>query len=103
MAASPGRWISRESVATPCDGSPWIDRYRIDLAALRAAIQADRRAGFTPFLLVGTAGTVDTGAIDDLDALAELARAEGLWFHVDGACGALAMLAPEPGAAAERH
>ncbi|MGO9898010.1 MAG: pyridoxal-dependent decarboxylase, partial [Bryobacteraceae bacterium] len=69
-------------------------RYRIDLGALRAAIDADRRAGLTPFLLVGTAGTVDTGAIDDLDALAALARAEGLWFHVDGACGALAMLAP---------
>jgi glutamate/tyrosine decarboxylase-like PLP-dependent enzyme/Flp pilus assembly protein TadD/glutathione synthase/RimK-type ligase-like ATP-grasp enzyme len=68
--------------------------YRIDLGALRAAIDADRQAGFTPFLLVGTAGTVDTGAIDDLDALADLARAEGLWFHVDGACGALAMLAP---------
>ena len=70
-------------------------RYRINLASLRAAIEADRRAGFTPFLLVGTAGTVDTGAIDDLDALAVLARAEKLWFHVDGACGALAMLAPE--------
>ena len=70
-------------------------RFRIDLAALRAAISADRRAGFIPFLVVGTAGTVDTGAIDDLDALAELARAEKMWFHVDGACGALAMLAPE--------
>ncbi len=70
------------------------DRYRIDLGALRAAIDADRRAGFRPFLAVGTAGTVDTGAIDDLDALASLARGEGLWFHVDGACGALAMLAP---------
>jgi glutamate/tyrosine decarboxylase-like PLP-dependent enzyme/glutathione synthase/RimK-type ligase-like ATP-grasp enzyme len=70
-------------------------RYRINLASLRTAIAADRRAGFTPFLVVGTAGTVDTGAIDDLDALASLARAEKLWFHVDGACGALAMLAPE--------
>jgi len=70
------------------------ERYRIDLGALRAAIDEDRRAGVTPFLLVGTAGTVDTGAIDDLDALAALARAENLWFHVDGACGALAMLAP---------
>ena len=68
--------------------------YRIELDALRAAIDLDRRAGFTPFLLVGTAGTVDTGAIDDLDSLADLARAENLWFHVDGACGALAMLAP---------
>jgi len=70
-------------------------RYRIDLDALRAAIDADRRTGFSPFLLVGTAGTVDTGAIDDLDALADLARSERLWFHVDGACGALAMLSPE--------
>jgi aromatic-L-amino-acid/L-tryptophan decarboxylase len=69
-------------------------RYRIDLGALRAAIDADRRAGMTPFLLVGTAGTVETGAIDDLDALADIARAENMWFHVDGACGALAMLAP---------
>ncbi len=69
-------------------------RFRIDVGSLRAAIAADRRAGFTPFFLVGTAGTVDTGAIDDLNALAELARAEDLWFHVDGACGALAMLAP---------
>ena len=59
------------------------------------AIEADRSAGFTPFLLVGTAGTVDTGAIDDLDALADLARREHLWFHVDGAYGALAMLAPD--------
>ena len=68
-----------------------------------AAIAADRNAGFTPFLLIGTAGTVDTGAIDDLEALADLARSERLWFHVDGACGALAMLAPRPGAAAEGH
>lgn len=70
-------------------------RGRIDTHALRETIGADGRAGFTPFLLVGTAGTVDTGAIDDLDELAEIARERGLWFHVDGAGGALAMLAPE--------
>ena len=70
-------------------------RFRMDLGALQAAIDEDRRAGFTPFLLVGTAGTVGTGAVDHLDAVADLARAEGLWFHVDGAYGALAMLAPE--------
>lgn len=68
---------------------------RIDLAALRRAIAADRAAGFTPFLLVGTAGTVDVGAIDDLEALADLAQAEDLWLHVDGALGALAVLSPE--------
>ena len=67
----------------------------MDLAELGKAIEADRRAGFTPFLLVGTAGTVDTGAIDDLDALADLSRRERLWFHIDGACGALAVLAPD--------
>ena len=57
----------------------------MDLAELERTIEADRRAGFTPFLLVGTAGTVDTGAIDDLSALADLSRREHLWFHVDGA------------------
>ena len=45
--------------------------------------------------MVGTAGTVDTGAIDNLDALAGICRRERLWFHVDGACGALAILAPD--------
>ncbi len=45
--------------------------------------------------MVGTAGTVDTGAIDDLDLLASLCRRERLWFHVDGAYGALAILAPD--------
>ena len=64
-------------------------------SALEKAIDADRRAGLTPFLVVGTAGTVDTGAIDDLDALAGICRRERLWFHVDGACGALAILAPD--------
>jgi len=68
---------------------------RIDVDVLRATIAADRAAGATPFLVVGTAGTVDIGAIDDLSALADLARTEKLWFHVDGAFGALAILAPD--------
>ena len=68
---------------------------RIDVAALRARIAQDRAAGLKPFLVVGSAGTVDMGAIDDLRALSELCRAEKLWFHVDGAYGALGMLAPE--------
>ena len=66
--------------------------YRIDLAALRERIATDRAEGLRPFCVVGSAGTVNTGAIDDLDALADLAAAEGLWFHVDGAFGALARL-----------
>jgi len=68
---------------------------RMDLPALEMAIQNDLKAGHKPFLVVGTAGTVDTGAIDNLASLADLARREKLWFHVDGACGALAMLAPD--------
>jgi glutamate/tyrosine decarboxylase-like PLP-dependent enzyme len=68
---------------------------RIDIEALGQAIQADRRAGARPFLLIGNAGTVDTGAIDDLDALADIAKAEGLHFHIDGAFGALGVLTPE--------
>jgi aromatic-L-amino-acid/L-tryptophan decarboxylase len=74
----------------PVDG-----RHRIDLHALQQAIDADRRAGLTPFLVVGTAGTADTGAIDSLAALAGICHRERLWFHVDGAFGALAMLAPD--------
>jgi glutamate/tyrosine decarboxylase-like PLP-dependent enzyme len=68
---------------------------RADLAALAQAIADDRREGATPFLVIGTAGTVDTGAVDDLRRIADLASAEGLWFHVDGAFGALATMSPE--------
>ena len=67
-------------------------RIRIDL--LREAIAADRRAGKTPFCVIGNAGTVNSGAIDDLSALAEFCRAEDLWFHVDGAFGAIAAISP---------
>jgi aromatic-L-amino-acid decarboxylase len=70
-------------------------RHRIGLDALEVAIERDRRAGYVPFLVIGTAGTTDTGAIDDLDGLADLCERQNIWFHVDGAYGALAMLAPE--------
>jgi glutamate/tyrosine decarboxylase-like PLP-dependent enzyme len=70
------------------------DHHRIRLDALRQAIAADRAKGDTPFLVIGNAGTVDIGAIDDLAGLAALCRTEKLWFHIDGAFGALAMLAP---------
>lgn len=68
--------------------------FRIDLQALRAAIARDRRDGHLPFCVVGAAGTTNTGAIDDLEALADLCQQEGLWLHVDGAFGAWAALAP---------
>jgi aromatic-L-amino-acid decarboxylase len=71
-----------------------LDGGRLDASALRASIAADRAAGAVPALLVGSAGTVNSGAIDPLDELAEVAAAEGLWFHVDGAYGAFGVLDP---------
>ena len=72
-----------------------VDRsHRIDVAALRERIAQDRGAGLKPFLVVGSAGTVDIGAIDDLQALSALCREQGIWFHVDGAFGALGILSP---------
>lgn len=71
----------------------------IDLDALVVRIEADIAAGRRPFLLVGTAGTVNTGAVDDLDALADIAARYGMHFHVDGALGALAVLDPVLGVA----
>jgi aromatic-L-amino-acid decarboxylase len=72
-----------------------VDRsHRVDVAAMRAQIERDREIGLRPFLVVGSAGTVDIGAIDDLEALSALCREEKLWFHVDGAYGALGMLSP---------
>lgn len=68
--------------------------FQIDLGALETAIANDRAAGYQPFCIVGNAGTVNTGAIDDLDMLATICEREGLWFHVDGAFGALAVLSP---------
>jgi aromatic-L-amino-acid decarboxylase len=69
---------------------PVDDLDRIDLDALAAAVREDRAAGHRPICVIGTAGTVNTGASDDLAALADFCAAEGLWFHVDGAYGAWA-------------
>ncbi len=75
--------------AIPCDR-----QYRLPVGALRDAIAADRRAGLTPFLVVSSAGTTNTGAVDPLDRIADLAAAEGVWHHVDGAYGAFFFLVP---------
>jgi aromatic-L-amino-acid decarboxylase len=69
--------------------------WRIDVRALEAQIRQDRAAGMLPVSVAATAGTVNTGAIDPLDLIADLCRAEGLWFHVDAAYGGPAALIPE--------
>lgn len=74
---------------------PVTGDHRIDPGALEKRIARDKRAGLTPFFVAATAGTVDTGAVDDLAAVSGIARRERVWFHVDGAYGALGMLAPD--------
>jgi aromatic-L-amino-acid decarboxylase len=66
--------------------------YRIELSLLREAILRDRAAGRVPFLIAANGGTTNTGAVDDLFALSELAREEGLWLHVDAAYGGFFLL-----------
>ena len=67
---------------------PLDDQYRMIPAELEQCVSADRAAGLIPWLLIASAGTTDTGAIDPLGELADLAHTHGLWFHVDGAYGA---------------
>ncbi|MFY0597622.1 MAG: amino acid decarboxylase [Cognatishimia sp.] len=69
---------------------------RLDVTALKEMIAEDRAQGALPFLLVGTAGSVDLGLYDDFHALADVAAAESLWLHVDGAFGAWTRIAKEP-------
>ena len=84
------------------DAIRWIDvdgQQRMQPPELRRQIETDRQAGLRPFLVVGTAGTVGTGAVDPLEDIAAICREHDLWFHVDGAYGALA--AAVPGAPAD--
>ena len=82
--------LGHEALRTvPVDGA-----FRIDVAVLKERVAADRAAGMLPFCVIGTAGTVNTGAIDDLAAIADFCAAENLWFHCDGAFGAVPMLSP---------
>ena len=74
---------------------PVNERFEMDLGALDAMIAKDRQAGLSPFFVAGTVGTVDTGAIDNLNGIADCAKRHGLWFHVDGAYGALGRFSPE--------
>jgi aromatic-L-amino-acid/L-tryptophan decarboxylase len=78
---------SRNLRLVPVDATGAMRRDRLEVA-----IAKDRRQGHQPFLIVGTAGTVNTGAMDDLDGIADVAAEQKLWFHVDGAFGALTAL-----------
>lgn len=112
MAANPGgplrayasvethTWLQKAAdlFGLGTDAVRWIPtdaRLRMDTAALRAAIRADQAAGEQPFLVIGTAGSVSTGAIDPLPELAAICQEHGLWFHVDGAYGAFVAALPD--------
>ena len=71
------------------------DDFRINIEELKRTIEIDLSEGYYPFCIIGNAGTVNTGAIDDLDSIYEICRQYNLWFHILGAFGALAKLAPE--------
>jgi glutamate/tyrosine decarboxylase-like PLP-dependent enzyme len=73
----------------PCD-----DQFRLPMEDLARAVAEDRARGLRPAIVVGTAGTVNTGAVDPLDAIADFCARESLWFHADGAYGAMARMAP---------
>jgi glutamate/tyrosine decarboxylase-like PLP-dependent enzyme len=92
-------WIQKAAdlFGVGTDAIRWIatdDEQRMDPAALRRRIEEDLRLGHQPFLVVGTAGSVSTGAVDPLAEIAAICREHDLWFHVDGAYGALAAQAP---------
>jgi glutamate/tyrosine decarboxylase-like PLP-dependent enzyme len=82
-------------------GVPSDDGFRLDISALRRAVEADRAAGRVPFCVVANAGTTNTGAVDPLPELADYCEREGLWLHVDGAYGAAAALCERGRAALE--
>lgn len=80
--------LGRKSLRkTPVDSD-----YRVKPEELRKLIREDRAAGLKPICVIGNAGTVNTGTTDDLEALAQIAQEEGLWFHIDGAFGAMLSL-----------
>jgi len=77
---------------------PVRDDFAMDVEALAAAVAADRAAGVEPLAVVATVGTINTGSVDDLEAIADLAEREGLWLHVDGAIGGFLALSSHPDA-----
>jgi glutamate/tyrosine decarboxylase-like PLP-dependent enzyme len=100
VSAETHTWIQKAADLSGIgtDAVRWIPTgkdQKVDLKALAHAIAEDRAAGDLPFLVVGTAGSVSTGIVDDLPAIAALCQQEKLWFHVDGAYGGFAACVPE--------
>lgn len=99
VSAETHTWVQKAAdlFGLGTDSIRWIPtdkRQRMDLGALRSRIQADLEAGARPFLVVGNGGSVSTGAVDPLPEIAEICREYRLWFHVDGAYGAVAAAVP---------
>ena len=93
-------WISKAAdlYGLGTDSIRWIEtdgaqRMRVD--ALRAALDRDAATGVQPLMVVGTAGSVSTGAVDPLGEIADLCAEHGIWFHIDGAYGGLAAAVPD--------
>ena len=100
VSAETHTWIQKAADISGLgtDAIRWVpvdDDLRMDVAALRRQIDADTNAGDVPFLVVGTAGSVSTGAVDPLTEISDVCRAHGLWFHVDGAYGGFAAAVPD--------
>ncbi len=74
---------------------PVDENHRMRMDALREAVARDQAAGLKPFLIVASAGTTNTGSVDPLDEIADVAEAEGIWYHVDAAYGGFFILCPE--------
>src|SRR5690606_24280406 len=92
-------WIQKgaDLAGLGTDAIRWIPAdadLRMDTARLRAALEEDRAAGHVPVMVIGTAGSVSTGAVDPLAAIADICREHDVWFHVDGAYGAFAAAVP---------
>jgi glutamate/tyrosine decarboxylase-like PLP-dependent enzyme len=81
--------------AVPKRRVPMDARFRMDVAALRSLIKSDQAAGLHPWLVIGSAGTTDTGAIDPIDDIADSCSESGTWFHLDAAYGGFFLLCPE--------
>jgi aromatic-L-amino-acid/L-tryptophan decarboxylase len=77
---------------------PVRDDYTLDVDALATAVAADRAAGIEPLAVIATVGTINTGSVDDVEAIADLAEREGLWLHVDGAIGGFLAMSSQPDA-----